>query len=50
VILVFLCCKNCQCEIFSAIDELDELVKAEKLIIEEFKLFVKLINDSYLVE
>jgi hypothetical protein len=39
-----------KCEVFSAIDELDKLAVAEKVIIDELRILANEVNDSYLRE
>lgn len=48
-IIVFLALMemNVDCEIFSAVDELEKLAVDEKLIIEELKVLAKTIDNDY---
>lgn len=50
IILIFAAVFNIEfanCEIFSAIDELEKLAYDEKIIIEEFQVFASDLNDDY---
>lgn len=47
LLLIFFC-DSIFCEIFSAIEELESLVRDEKLIIEELENLVEDVNDDYL--